>query len=167
MSLIKFLKGAVAPVASSDVKRERLVYASTVSLERALDGSRDAFYKYFFAVYHCSPDEDAGINTLREQLRAENPPDAVEVGDYFVLWGPSAFQALSWYYTALTKAESLPEKFREHATIRLAEITRKHEASQTLPHPVGLSEGQLSDDPTLNFYTCLALSNEQVFPFSG
>jgi len=167
MRLIKFLKGAAALDASPDARRERLVYASVASLERALDGTSDAFRRYFFAVYHCAPDEDAGINTLRERLRAENPSDAVAVGDHFVLWGASAFQALSWYYTALTKADSLPEEFREHAAIRLAEITRKHEVSQRLSPPIGLSEGQLAEDSKLNFYACLALSNEQIFPHGG
>lgn len=164
MKLFKFLQGAAPTGPSPGKVSERLVYASIASLERALDGTSESFRRYFFAVYHCTPDEGAGINLIRARLRAANPDDAVAVGDYFVLWGESAFQALSWYYTELTKAETLPEEFREHAAMRLAEITQKHEASQRLSPPIGLSEGQLADDSKLNFYACLALDNGQVFP---
>ncbi len=167
MSFIKIIKGAGALYATESARHERLVYASVESLERALDGTKEAFRNYFFAMYHCTPDEDAGINRLRAQLREENPSDVVAVGDYFVLWGASAFQALSWFYTALTKADSLPEDFRDYAAIRLVEIVRKHETSQRLTIPIQLSEGQLAKDDKLNFYACLALSNKQIFQDSG
>lgn len=168
MKIFRF--GSKATQASEEAdpeKQRRLLFASTASLERALDGTDKAFKQYFFALYHCSPDEPAGINQYRVQLKQSHPEKAVSVGRHFVLWGDPAYQALVWYYEQLSNTSTLPEEFRVYAKRRVAEITCKHEKSQGLPVPIELSEGQLSDDPTLTFYACLALDNQQVVSSSG
>ncbi len=140
-----------------------LVFASTAALERALDGSDEAYYRYFFALYHCTPDENAGINDYRCRLREQYPRNAVSVGRHFVLWGEPAFQALRSYYYALSIEESLSDEFRAYARGRQQTIEQRHRSSQALPVPIDLSEGQLSADETLDFYACLALSNGHIF----
>jgi hypothetical protein len=62
-----------------------LVFASTAAFERALDGTDEAFSRYYFALYHCTPTEDAGINERREDLRGQYPDKAIVVGRFFVL----------------------------------------------------------------------------------
>lgn len=142
----------------------RLVFASTAALERALDGTDETFARYYFAVYHCSPTEAAGINERREQLRDQYPEKAAEVGRFFVLWGEPAYLALSAYYLALAGAETLSQEYRDYAERRRLDIDRKHLASQSLPQPVDLSEGQLSADPDLEFFASVALLNGQIVP---
>ena len=164
MKLFNFKSKASARESVGAVQVPRLLFASTAALERALDDSEEAYKKYFFALYHCSPDEPAGINQYREQLRQKHPENAVTVGRHFVLWGSAAFQALIWYYEALSNATTLSDEFRSYAKRRSSEITNKHQKSQGLPVPIDLSEGQLSDDPNLTFYACLALDNQQIVP---
>ena len=139
-----------------------LVFASTAALEKALDGSDESYDRYFFALYHCTPDDDAGINAYRRLLRDKHPKKSVAVGRHFVLWGEPACQALRSYYNALTDEQSLSEEFRSYAKSRRQAIEQRHNSSQALPIPIDLSEGQLSADETLDFYACLALSNKQV-----
>lgn len=138
-----------------------LAFASTVALERALDGSDEAFRRYFFALYHCSPDEDSDLNARRAAVRQEYPDKAVSIGRHFVLVGEAAFQIVSAYYQALA-LRGTPEAFREYAQRRHDVILNKHRSSQSLPVPIDLTEGQLSADPDLDFFACLALSNGQI-----
>lgn len=158
MKILNFLKGKQADKTST-----KLVYASIKSLEGAID-SEEEFKRYFFSIYHCSPDEDAGINRLRSEIRSQSPDNAVSVGNYYVLWGEPAIKALSWYYTEITKADTLPQEYRDYYAERLIEIAQKHARSQNLPKPIDLSEGQLADDPRMNFLATLALMNGQIFP---
>ena len=137
-------------------------FASITALERALDGSDEAYSRYYFALYHCTPDEDAGINDLRRSLREQYPKNAVSVGRHFVLWGEPACQALRSYYYALSITESMSDEFRVYAKVRQQAVEQRHSSSQALPVPVDLSEGQLSADEMLDFYACLALSNGQI-----
>ena len=137
-------------------------FASIPALERALDGSDEAYSRYYFALYHCLPDEDAGINELRRSLREQYPKNAVSVGRHFVLWGEPACQALRSYYYALSTTESLSDEFRAYARDRQQVVEQRHSSSQALPVSIDLSEGQLSADEMLDFYACLALSNGQI-----
>jgi hypothetical protein len=139
-----------------------LSFASTKVLERALDGSDEAFAKYYFALYQCSPDEDAGINVLRKQLREKHPSDSTAVGKHFVLAGEAAYIALTSYYHALTQAETLSAEYRDYVAQRIAEIEEVYQAARGLPHPIDLTEGQLAHDPKLEFMTCIALQRSQV-----
>ncbi len=141
----------------------KLGFYSTAALERGLDGGEDRFASYFFALYHCSPDEPAGINELRERLKQEFPAKVIDIGRRFVLCGEPAFRALTAYYHALTQAETLSEDFRAYAAQRVEEITKAHRDSQTLPVPIDLTEGQLAQDHRLEFLTCTAINNGQVF----
>lgn len=161
MKIINLFKPKQEKSTESSTEKTRLVYASITSLERAID-SDDEFKKYFFAIYRCDPDQDTGINKIRENLRKQSPSDAVNVGKYFVLWGDSALKALTWYYTAITKTEALPEEYRLYFVERIVEIKEKHERSRSLT--IDLSEGQLANDAKLNFYALLALSNGQILP---
>lgn len=138
----------------------KLVYASTTAFEDSLDGSDETYLRYFFALYHCSPDEQSGINDLRLRLRQQFPSSATSVGRHFVLFGEAAYQALHWYYGALSQAQSLPENYRVHAVERGAAIEALHKKSQSFG--VDLSEGQLSKDDTLEFYAHMALFNGQI-----
>jgi len=140
----------------------RLGFISTTSLERELDGSDEAFAAYYFAIYHCTPDEPAGISTYREQLRDTFPANIVKVGRYFVLDGEPAFLALSAYYHAMSNAETLDDEFREYMRECLQRVTTAHRQSQSLPVPINLLEGQLAHDPRLEFFACLALRNRQI-----
>jgi hypothetical protein len=140
---------------------ENVIFASTTELERALDGSEQAFATYYFALYHVQPDEDCAFNRYRDSVRAASPKEAVPVGNRYVLWGESAFQVAKWYYSALTETAT-PESFREYASRRLDAISHKHLASRSLPSPIALSEGQLNADKELEFYALLALSNRQL-----
>ena len=139
----------------------KLVFASTDALERALDGSDETYFRYFFALYHCSPDEPAGLNDLRRELRDQFPTCATPVGRHFVLYGEAAFRALHGYYDSMSKAETLPDDFRAYAAERRDEISVAHRKSLSLS--IELSEGQLSRDERLAFYALVALSNGQIF----
>ena len=132
-----------------------------------LDGSEERFAAYFFAIYHCSADERAGINERREQLRQEFPTKAIPVGQRFVLAGEAAFLALAAYYQALISCETSADNFRAYSNERLDAIKIAHRNSQSLPIPIDLMEGQLSQDRGLEFLTCIAISNGQVVPGSG
>lgn len=147
---------------TASTERARLVFASVSSLEQALDGSEEAYRRYFFALYHCSPDEECALNERRELMRVQYPDKVVEVGQRFVLVGEAAFQIVSAYFQGLA-IQGSPEEFREYAKRRHEVIVRKHRASQSLPVPIELTEGQLSADSDLDFYACLALSNGQIF----
>jgi hypothetical protein len=139
-----------------------LVFYSTSALERGLDGGEDRFAAYYFAIYHCAPTEDGGINDLRKKLRREFPDKAVPVGRHFVLFGHPAFVALTAYYHALAQLETFGDDFRAYAAERVQAITDAHKNSQSLPVPVDLGEGQLNHDPRLELLTCIALRNGQV-----
>jgi hypothetical protein len=139
-----------------------LRFASTAVMERNLDGSAKQFQEYFFAIYHCLPDEkDAGIVSLRERMREQFPDKAIGVGKYFVLQGEPAFQSLRAYYYAIA-TQHQDEHMREYFAGRQAELETAHAASQSLPIPVDLTEGQLNSDRQLEFLTLLALDNGQV-----
>ena len=144
-----------------------LRFMSTAAMERGLEGSEERFAAYFFAIYRCSPDEPAGINERREQLRQEFPSKAIPVGQHFVLAGEAAYLALAAYYQALIICETLTDDFRAYARERLDAITTAHRNSQSLPVPIDLMEGQLSQDFRLEFLTCIAISNGQVVLGSG
>lgn len=141
---------------------EKLAFYSTAALERGLDGHDETFAPYFFAMYHCSPDEDTGVNQLRERLSQEFPEKVVRVGKRFVLSGHPAAVTLTSYYQALSEAETLGEDFRDYAAERVREITQAHRDSQSLPVPIDLTEGQLANDSRLELLTCIALRNGQV-----
>lgn len=139
-----------------------LRFVSTASLERGLDGSYETFYEYFFAIYHCSYAEDSGIKERRLELSKTYPKNIVEVGDYFVLTGEAAYQALSAYYYTLTITDTLSDEYREYMAKRLEDVTTAHKASQSLPIPVDLTEGQLANDKNMELLTCIAIGNGQV-----
>jgi hypothetical protein len=139
-----------------------LVFNSVASLERGLDGSEERFAEYYFALYQCSPDEPAGINLYRQQLRDQYPNSVVAVGNRFILTGQSAWLALAAYYQALIAAETLSEEFRAYAKEQLERFTEAHRNSQALPVPIDLMEGQLATDDRLGLLTCIALRNGQV-----
>src|SRR5512146_1996 len=103
-----------------------LRFMSTAALERALDGNEERFAAYFFAMYHCSPDESAGINERREQLRQTFPNKVIPVGQRFVLAGEAAYLALAAYYQALIGCETLTDDFRSYVSERLDAITNAH-----------------------------------------
>lgn len=157
--------GSTLTVAGPGVEGD-LRFLSTAAMERGLDGSEKSFAAYFFAIYHCSPDEQSGVKDLREQLRQQYPDKAVPVGDRYVLIGKPAYLALAAYYQALVGCETLKDDFREYAKERLAEITKANNSSQSLPIPIDLTEGQLSQDRRLEFLTCVAITNGQVVPSS-
>ena len=139
-----------------------LGFYSTAALERGLDGGDDRYAEYIFAIYHCLPDEHTGVNVRREQLRGTFPEKVVQIGQHFVLVGEPAYLVLSEYYRALAVCETLSEEFRAYANERLDQIGTMHRNSQSLPVPIDLTEGQLSQDRRLEFLTCIALSNGQV-----
>lgn len=139
-----------------------LRFMSTSAMERCLDGSEEQFAAYYFSMYHCSPDETAGINEYREQLRQKFPAKVIQVGKRFVLTGEAAYLALAAYYQALIDCETLKDDFRAYASERLEAITKVHRNSESLHAPIDLTEGQLSQDFRLEFLTCIAISNGQV-----
>jgi hypothetical protein len=119
-----------------------LIFHSVGAMERGLDGGEDRFADYYFAIYHCSPDEHADINEYREQLRTQFPDMVIPVGRRYILQGEPAWRALAAYYQAVAAAESLSEEFRAYAQERLQAITQVHRQSQSLPVPIHLTEGQ-------------------------
>ncbi|QWE21938.1 hypothetical protein FD975_06550 [Polynucleobacter sp. AP-Jannik-300A-C4] len=139
-----------------------LRFVSTASLERGLDGSYETFYEYFFAIYHCSYAEDSGIKERRLELSKTYPKNVVVVGDYFVLTGEAAYQALRAYYYTLTITDTLSEEYREYIAKRLEDVTTAHKESQSLPIPIDLTEGQLANDKKMELLTCIAIGNGQV-----
>jgi hypothetical protein len=141
-----------------------LGFYSTAALERGLDGGEDRFAAFFFALYHCSPDESAGINELRDRLALDFPDKAIPVGRRYILKGESAFKALTAYHHALSSADNLSDEFRAYSAERVRQITEMHRKSQSLPVPIDLTEGQLAQDFQLEFLTCVAIRNGQVFP---
>jgi hypothetical protein len=149
--------------AANNLNAERdLRFASIPALEMSLDGTEDTFAKYFFAIYHCSPDEESGVNDLRRALSAQFPEKCIPVGPRFVLIGFAACKVLTSYYQALSGTETLTDEFREYSRRRQTEIADAHEQSQSLPFPIDLTEGQLARDYEMEFLTCLALSNRQI-----
>jgi hypothetical protein len=150
------------PVTRPEPKMGNLVFYSIAALEKGLDGEDTTFIPYFFALYHCSPDEDAGVNELRENLSQQFPDKTIRVGERFVLSGRPAAVALTSYYQALSEATTLSEDFRRYAADRVREITQAHKQSQSLPVPIDLTEGQLAHDERLELLTCIAIRNGQV-----
>lgn len=130
-------------------------------MERGLDGSEERFAAFFFALYQCSPDEPAGVNDRREQLRQEMPTKVLPVGKRFVLTGEAAYQALSGYYLGLS-LDALNDNLRDYAKERLEAVTASHRDSQSLRIAVDLTEGQLARDHRLELLTCMSLLNGQV-----
>lgn len=139
-----------------------LHFMSTKALEQNLDGSDESFKRYFFAIYHCDPDELSGTKGLRDELRAQFPVMSTDIGRYFILAGAAAYRALAAYHEACIDTDTLPDEFREYMRERLSAITDKYNKSQSLPVPIDLTEGQLSNDERLAFLTCIALSNGQI-----
>lgn len=144
-----------------------LRFVSTASLERGLDGSYETFYEYFFAIYHCSYAEDSGIKERRLELSKTHPNNVVEVGDYFVLTGVAAYHALSSYYYTLTLTDTLSDEYKGYMAVRLEEVKSAHIASQSLPIPVDLTEGQLANDKNMELLTCIAIGNGQIIADSN
>jgi hypothetical protein len=162
---MKFFRRNAKPITFSSPETSRKInlgYLSTSALERGLDGSDKSFEEYFFALYHCSPDEPAEINDRRQQLRDQYPSKAIQVGRHFVLSGEAAFQALAAYYQGYVLCETLSDDFRAFSQRRLDAMIEAHRKSQSLPVPIDLTEGQLSEDRELGFLTCIAISNGQV-----
>jgi hypothetical protein len=139
-----------------------LAFYSTAALERGLDGGEDRFAAYYFALYHCSPDEPAGINELRERLAHDFPTKVVTFGQRYVLTGEPAFIALTAYHHGIADAETLSKEFRAYSAERVREITERHRRSQSLPIPIDMTEGQLAQDFQLEYLTCIAIRNGQV-----
>ena len=139
-----------------------LRFISTASLEGELDGSIEKFEEYFFALYHCSYAEETGIKERREQLAEFYPNNVIRVGEYFVLDGEAAYSALSSYYLSLIQAETLSQDYRDYIKERLEEVTGAHRASQSLPIPINLTEGQLANDRRMEALTCIAIGNGQI-----
>ena len=54
------------------------------------------------------------------------------------------------------------EEYKGYMVKRLEEITSAHKASQTLPIPVDLTEGQLANDKNMELLTCIAIGNGQI-----
>ena len=140
-----------------------LIFHSIAALERGLDGGEERFAAYYFAIYQCGPDEHepGSINERRDQLRKQFPDKVMAVGKRFVLMGEPAWLALAAYYQAVVGCETLSENFRAYAKERLDDCTQAHRESQS--HRIDLTEGQLASDPRLEFLTCVALRNGQVY----
>jgi hypothetical protein len=152
--------GASAPILNTG----NLRFSSIRVLEANLDGSHEAFQRYYFALYHCSSDDsEAGINILREQLRQKHPELVIQVGDRFVLTGIAAYTALNAYYSALIKDGQFGDEYKKYLSDRLQEINTRSLRSESLPVPIRLTEAQLIHDPQLELLTCVALRNGQVY----
>jgi hypothetical protein len=167
MGLFDVIKGkgaAQRPTAAVDnttVPRQ-LYFHSTAAMERGLDGTEETFARFYWAIYHCSPDEPADLNDRREQLRKQYPDKVVAVGQRFILWGEAAYQALGGYYRAMASGHS-SESCRKYYSQQFDRIRAVHIDSQSLPIPVDLSEGQLAHDEQLEFLACLAIMNGHIF----
>jgi hypothetical protein len=155
-------KNSIVAIKADANGNGNLRFISTKALEAELDGSESKFEDYFFAIYHCSYKEDSGIKDRRIQLSLAYPNNVIKIGDRFVLDGEAAFLALSAYYQALIDADTLSEEFRIYIKEQLNSIIEKHKKSQSLGKPINLTEGQLSYDSRLDFFTCLALNNGMV-----
>jgi len=162
MKLFKSKSKAIVAVKADANSDGNLRFVSTRFLESELDGSESTFEDYFFSIYRYSYKSNSDVKTLREQLCNEYPTNVIRVGDYFVLEGEAAYLSLSSYYKALINANHIGEEFREYYVERLAEITKKHNGSQSLPIPINLTEGQLSYDSRVELLTSIALNYGQV-----
>jgi hypothetical protein len=142
-----------------------LRFVSIRELERGLDGSEESFARYFYALYRCPPDDDTpdAIVEVRNRLRDKYPDKAINVGKRFVLTGRSAFDALGMFYQALMVCDTQSDEMRAYWKERRDELIVRNRDSQSLPIPIDLTEGQLADDPRLEFLTCIALLQGQVF----
>jgi hypothetical protein len=157
---MKFFNTLKKKVGKSD-STPNLLFASIPALERALDGTDEAFERYYFALYHCPPDENNQFNAFRDRVSKSHPNDTVSVGTRYVLWGEAAFEVVSHYYSSLAEVAT-PDEFRTYAKRRLNEIVRIYQISRNFPEPIDISEGQLSADKELEFFACLALGNKQI-----
>jgi len=142
-----------------------LRFSSVRALEQGLDGSEARFARYFYAIYRCPHDDDTpwGNCQVRNELRAKYPDKAINVGNRFVLTGRPAFEALSCLYQALAVCDTQSNAMRAYWKERLDEITVRDRDSQSLPVPIDLTEAQLGYDAQLEFLTCIALMQGQVF----
>lgn len=158
MKLFKSKSKAVVAIKADANSDGNLRFVSTKLLESELDGSESTFEDYFFSIYRYSYKDGSAVKTLREQLCNEYPNNVIRVGNYFVLEGEAAFLSLSSYYDALINASDIGEDFRVYFEERLAEITKKHNGSQSLRIPINLTEGQLSYDSRVELHTSIALN---------
>ena len=162
MKLFKSKPQAIVAIKADANSDGNLRFVSTKLLESELDGSESKFEDYFFSIYRYSYKHGSAVKTLREQLCNEHPTNVIRVGNYFVLDGEAAYLSLSSYYKALIEASDISEEFREYFEERLADITKKHNRSQSLPIPINLTEGQLSYDSRVELLTSIALNYGQV-----
>ena len=165
MGLKELFKGSTNAPGSSNVSPpysiDRLRFYSTAALERGLDGSEETFAQFFFALYHCTPDEPSGVSKLRNALRQQYPDKATPINERrFVLVGEPAFQVLSAYYKALIAADTLSDDYRAYQREHLELLVEKHTGSQRLN--IDLTEGQLAHDERVERYACIALNNRQI-----
>jgi len=122
MSFFSWGKKESSVKKSSSGYSGNLRFISTKDYERLLDGTDEAFRNYFFAIYHCDPDEESGIRGLRNQLYVQYPNMATKVERYFILAGEAAYQALANYHEACIAAATLPEEYRDYMKNRLVAI---------------------------------------------
>ena len=162
MKLFKSKSKGIIAIKADANSDGNLRFVSTRLLESELDGSESTFEDYFFSIYRHSYKDDSAVKTLREKLCNEYPSNVIRVGNYFVLEGEAAYISLSSYYKALINANHMGEDFREYYEERLAEITKRHNGSQSLRIPAKLTEGQLSYDSRVELLTSIALNYGQV-----
>jgi hypothetical protein len=141
-----------------------LRFVSASALERGLDGSEERFARYFHALYRCDPDDKTpdAICQIRNELRAKHPDKAIVVGNRFVLTGRPAFDAVGGYYHGLMLCDTQSDEMRAYWKERFEETIERNRASQSLPVPIDLTEGQLAHDSRMEFLTCIALLQGQV-----
>jgi hypothetical protein len=162
MKLFKSKAKAIVAIKADANSDGNLRFVSTKLLESELDGTESTFEDYFFSIYRYSYKGGSAVKAFREKLCNEYPTNVIRVGDYFVLEGEAAYLSLSSYYKALINANHIGDDFREYYVERLAEITKKHNGSQSLPIPINLTEGQLSYDSRVELLTSIALNYGQV-----
>jgi hypothetical protein len=133
-----------------------LIYVPPSHIERNIATEQD-YRELHYAIYCCSPDDQGGINQRRTELSIKYPDKIVPCGQYFILTGVAAAEALTAFYYSVHLEDSLPEELRDYYFNRYQTVKEMHEKSQSLPVPIDLTERQFATDKRMELYVTEAI----------
>lgn len=138
-----------------------LEYRSPRQLESSMNSAED-FHHFYYSLYRCSPDEENDFNRRRNEVSLKYPDLALPFGDYFVLQGNAAAEILSTFYYSLTLVDDIDDEKKKYYSSRYQHVTERNQASQSLPFPLNLTEGQLGTDENMELMVHEAIMSKQI-----
>ena len=136
-----------------------LEYKSPKELESEISSDED-FYKFFYSLYRCLPNERNDFNNRRNQIRIKYPELVIPVGNNFILIGEAAYEILTAHFYSLSLIVECEEDVKKYYFKRYEQVKEIHKQSQSLPVKIDLTEGQMGTDKDFEFYIKQAVLNK-------